>query len=88
MFSRHCLDFKDDAVIESTLSAWECFIEWYESNYWHFHCNTVFYTVPCSVETESLGPLLGQIVVALSPFVEKYPAKVSSIFEFFIIKNR
>ena len=42
----------------------------------------------CSVETESLGPLLGQIVVALCPFVEKYTEQVSAMFEFFIIENR
>ena len=26
---RHCLSFKDDAVILCTLSAWECFIKRY-----------------------------------------------------------
>jgi serine/threonine-protein kinase ATR len=65
---RHCLSFKDDTVVECTLSAWKCFME--------------------SVETESLGPLLGQIVVALCPFVEKYAEQVSAMFEFFIIENR
>ena len=41
-----------------------------------------------SVEMESLGPLLGQIVVALSPFVGVYHQQVSSIFELLILKNR
>ena len=52
--------------------------------------NNLDYLFVClySVETESLGPLLGQIVVALCPFVEKYPEQVGSIFEFFIIRNR
>lgn len=41
-----------------------------------------------SVELESLGPLLGQIVVALSPFVGVYHQQIASIFEFLIIKSR
>ncbi|XP_064394848.1 serine/threonine-protein kinase ATR-like [Halichondria panicea] len=40
------------------------------------------------VELNSLGPLLGQIVVALSPFVKQYPQAVSTIFNFLIVENR
>ena len=41
-----------------------------------------------SVEVESLGPLLGQVVVALSPLVNAYPQQVASIFTFLIAENR
>jgi hypothetical protein len=41
-----------------------------------------------SVGADSLGPLLGQVIVALCPFVDIYPEHVSSIFEFLINKNR
>ena len=40
------------------------------------------------MDLESLGPLLGQIVVALRPLVDAYPKEVSSIFEFLIFKNK
>lgn len=41
-----------------------------------------------SVELSSLGPLLGQIVVALSPLVDKHSADISCIFEYLIVENR
>lgn len=41
-----------------------------------------------SVELESLGPLLGQITVALSSLVDDYSQQVSSIFEFLIVTNK
>lgn len=41
-----------------------------------------------SVELDSLGPLLGQVVVALSPLVDAYPQQITSIFQFLIIENR
>ena len=43
---------------------------------------------PHSVELEALGPILGQVVVALSPFVEMHPKVVSEIFNFLIIDSR
>ena len=43
---------------------------------------------PCSVDLDSLGPLLGQIVVALSPLVEEYADSVAEIFEFLIVEHR
>ena len=41
-----------------------------------------------SVEVDSLGPLLGQIVVALSPLIPDHPQAVADIFRFLIIKNK
>lgn len=41
-----------------------------------------------SVELESLGPLLGQIIVALSPIISKHPQTVADIFKFLIIENK
>ena len=41
-----------------------------------------------SVELESLGPLLGQVVVALSPLVETFPQQIAAIFQFLIIDSR
>ena len=41
-----------------------------------------------SVEVESLGPLLGQIVVALSPFISKHTQAVADIFKFLIIESK
>ena len=43
---------------------------------------------PISVEMESLGPLLGQIIVALSPIIPKHPQTVADIFKFLIIANK
>ena len=43
---------------------------------------------PYSVDLDSLGPLLGQIVVALSPLVEEYADSVAEIFEFLIVEHR
>ena len=40
------------------------------------------------MNVDSLGPLLGQIVVALSAFVDIHPEKVAEIFEFLIVDNR
>ena len=48
----------------------------------------MFSCILSSVELESLGPLLGQIVVALSPLVDAYPQQITSIFEFLMIENR
>ena len=55
----------------------------------------LLYAVECvgvvstlSVELSSLGPLLGQIVVALSPLVDKHSADISCIFEYLIVENR
>ena len=42
----------------------------------------------CSVDLESLGPLLGQIVVALYPVIDEQPHKVAEIFRFLIVQNR
>jgi len=41
-----------------------------------------------SVDLDSLGPLLGQIIVALSPLVEGYADSVAEIFEFLIVEHR
>lgn len=41
-----------------------------------------------SVDLDSLGPLLGQIIVALSPLVEGYADNVAEIFEFLIVEHR
>ena len=41
-----------------------------------------------SVELESLGPLLGQIVVALYPVIDVWPYQVGEIFNFLIVENR
>ena len=48
----------------------------------HLHINL------CSVDLESLGPLLGQIVVALYPVIDEQPHKVAEIFHFLIVQNR
>lgn len=44
--------------------------------------------VPCSVELDCLGPLLGQIVVALSPVIPHHPQTVADIFNFLIVENK
>lgn len=51
-------------------------------------CLIICLYVSCSVELESLGPLLGQVVVALSPLVNMFPEQIAGIFQFFIIENR
>ena len=45
-------------------------------------------SVSTSVELESLGPLLGQIVVALYPVIDERPHQVGEIFNFLIVENR
>lgn len=57
------------------------------------HCNILvlyrfsFFSL-YSVDLDSLGPLLGQIIVALSPLVEGYVDSVAEIFEFLIVEHR
>ena len=50
--------------------------------------DAIFISVWSSVDLESLGPLLGQIVVALYPVVDEQPEKVAEIFKFLIVENR
>ena len=83
---RHCLTFSDPDVILLTLQAWNCFINWYERN--HNYNNIIANFLIFSVEVECLGPLLGQIIVALSPVVPKHPQVVAEIFKFLIIDNK
>ena len=40
------------------------------------------------MDLDSLGPLLGQIVVALSPLVEEHAGSVAEIFDFLIVEHR
>ncbi len=82
--SRHCLTFSDLDVILLTLQAWNCFINWYEINFELLYKVFLIF----SVEVECLGPLLGQIIVALSPVVPKHPQVVAEIFKFLIIDNK
>ena len=51
-------------------------------------CLTTCPYVSYSVELESLGPLLGQVVVALSPLVDMFPQQIAGIFKFLIIESR
>ena len=50
--------------------------------------DVIINVVVCSVELDSLGPLLGQIIVALSPFIPKHPKIVAEIFTFLIVENK
>ena len=52
-----------------------------------FMIHVPYYSL-CSVDLESLGPLLGQIVVALYPVIDEQPHKVADIFHFLIVQNR
>lgn len=53
------------------------------------HCSVCILHIHfCSVDLESLGPLLGQIVVALYPVIDEQPQKVAEIFKFLIVDNR
>lgn len=48
----------------------------------------LYYFYFISVELESLGPLLGQIVVALYPVINERPHQVEEIFNYLIVENR
>lgn len=48
----------------------------------------LLYDAMSSVELDSLGPLLGQIVVALSPVIPNHPKTVAEVFDFLIIENK
>ncbi len=41
-----------------------------------------------NVDLKTLGPLLGQIVVTLFPFLDKCANKVAAIFKFLLIENK
>ena len=41
-----------------------------------------------SVELDCLGPLLSEIVVALTPFIDNFPEIVSEILQYLIVENR
>ena len=41
-----------------------------------------------SVDLSSLGPLLSQIVVALYPWVNKFPDVITAIFTYLIIEHK
>ena len=41
-----------------------------------------------NVDLKTLGPLLGQILVTLFPFLDKFGDKVAAIFKFLIIENK
>ena len=44
--------------------------------------------ISCSVELDYLGPLLSEIVVALTSFIKKFPETVSEILKYLIIEHR
>ena len=48
----------------------------------------IFFNGYCSMEVESLGLLLGQTVVSLSPLIPDHPQAVAEIFKFLIIDNK
>ena len=41
-----------------------------------------------NVDLKTLGPLLGQILVTLFPFLDEFADKVAAVFKFLIIENR
>ena len=41
-----------------------------------------------NVDLKTLGPLLGQILVTLFPFLDRFGDKVAAIFKFLIIENK
>ena len=41
-----------------------------------------------SVELASLGPLLSQIVVALTPLINKFPEIISGILQYLIVEHK
>ena len=41
----------------------------------------------CSVDISSLGPLLSEIIVTLTPFMDKFPSIVSDVFHYLIVEN-
>ena len=42
----------------------------------------------CSVHLECLGPMLSQVIVTLSPLLDKCPQQVADIFHFLMVENR
>ena len=42
----------------------------------------------CSVELDCLGPMLCEIVVALTTFLNKFPDIVSDIFKYLIVEHK
>ena len=46
-------------------------------------CVTVWFSIDIGV----LGPLLSEIIVTLTPFIDQFPDVVSDVFKFLIVEN-
>ena len=52
-----------------------------------YSCTYLLSVVVYSIDTACLGPLLSEIIVTLTPFMENFPSIVSDVFHYLIVEN-
>ena len=77
----------EPSVIKVVLQGWNCFIRKLVRLTYCFAFTCLIYFL-CSLSMESLGPLLSQLIVTLSPFIDIWTEIVADIFHYLIVENR